>query len=115
MAEAPPSTRSTRRRGPGGRHGVDHVPDLVAHRLDHGPGQVGPTGAPAEPDDGPPGRRVPVGAAEPGEGRDDDHPVAGLDRCGPAALWPGASSMMPSPSRSHWTPAPETKTDPSRA
>ena len=68
-----------RGRRSGGRHGVEHVAELEAHGLDHGPGQVGPTGAPAEPDDGSPGPGVPVGAAEPGEGGDHHHPLAAVD------------------------------------
>ena len=56
-----PDERGCRARG---RHGLEHVPDLEAHGLDHGPGQMSPTDAPAEPGDRPAGGRIPLGAAE---------------------------------------------------
>ncbi len=83
MTEAPPSTLSTE----GGvlvgrRHGVEDIAHLEAHRLHHRPGQVGAVDPPAEPDDGPSGIRVPVGAPETGERRHEDGTLAGFDRSG---------------------------------
>ena len=43
---------------------------------------MGPADAPAEAGDGAPGARVPVRAAEAGEGGHDDHPLGRVDRTG---------------------------------
>ena len=66
----------------GGRHGVDDVAGLEGHRLDRGPGQVGPAGAAGDTDDRAPGVRVPLRAAEPGEGRNEEDAVGVGHDCG---------------------------------
>ena len=53
-------------------HRGDHVARLEADGVEHGPGEVGATGAPGDADDGAPGVGIPPRAPEAGEGRDHD-------------------------------------------
>ena len=82
MAEAPPSTRSTDGAvGPAAMASTtSRTWKLIASTMARA--RWARPDAPAEPEDGAPGPRVPVGAPEPGEGRDHHHTLAGLDRAG---------------------------------
>ena len=60
IADAPPSTRSSRIGVPlAPHHRVDDVAGLVRHRLDDGPGEVGRGRAAGDADDRAPGVRIP--------------------------------------------------------
>ena len=116
FAQAPPSTRSSaepRARSP--RHALDHVAGLVGDRLERRADEVLPGRAARQADDRAARALVPVGSAEPDEGRHQVHAARIGHARAPAPRSRRRSATRPRPSRSHCTAAPATKMLPSSA
>ncbi len=63
-----------------GHHRLDHLPGLVGHRLQRGPGDVRLGHVPGQPDQRAAGVRTPVGREQSGERRHQVRPAVVLDR-----------------------------------